>query len=811
MRLISHFLQIFLCLSLGIACLPLGMASAYAQVNDQAEEELELIVEDNRPGYQVESFNNLTEMPQQKVGLVLSGGGAKGLAHIGVIKALEENNIPIDYISGTSMGAIVGGMYAVGLTPARMEMLVNSKQFRNMATGKIDRKYKFYFMKADPNSSWLSMKVGIDSIFETNLPTSVINSVAIDFFMLENLSAPSAAAEYDFNKLFVPFRCVAADIHSKQEVIFREGYLNEAIRASATFPFYLNPITIDGKLLFDGGLYNNFPTDVMYNEFYPDIILGSNVSSTIAPPTADNVMSQITNMLVRREDFTIICDNGILIQPEHPVSTLAFDNVQSIIDSGYAATMARMPEIKASISRRISVEELNKKRKAFIAKQPPLIINEIYVDGLNKPQSKYVRNLFAGKKGAHFKLEDIKNPYFRVFEDDKIGSIYPRAEYNKFTGVYDLYLDIKKAKEISMELGGLVSNRPVSGAYLGLKYNYLGKVGISTYANAYLGKLYSAAQLRMRMDLPIKLPLYIEPILAYNRWDYFKSSTDFFDSETPSFLVQKEVFAGLQVGFPYKNEGRIKLGSSFSNLRDEYYQTKKFGPLDTTDRTDFNAFSSYIKFERSTLNRKQYASEGSYFSLEARHNIGQETEIPGTTSKNKIQYEYFHEWAQIKLRLINYYKSKGKLRLGIYSEVVYSNQPLFNNYTASVLRAPAFQPNPESKTLFLESFRAHQYASIGQRLILKLRSNIDFRMAGYLFQPVQSIIVNQDSTVGLADQFDRIYTIATAALVIHTPIGPMSFALNYYHNLPEIALEDKTPLTFFFHFGYVIFNRRAME
>lgn len=791
----------------------MGMASSYAQVPATGEEEHPYLVYDgNWSEYETEPQNNLTEAPEQKVGLVLSGGGAKGLSHIGVIKALEENQIPIDYVTGTSMGAIVGGMYAVGLTALQMEFLVTSDQFKNMASGKIERKHKFYFMQEEPNASWMSMKVGKDSIWETTLPTSLINPVAIDFFMLENLSRPSAAAGYDFDELFVPFRCVAADIQSKKEVIFREGYLNEAIRASATFPFYLNPISIDGKLLFDGGLYNNFPTDVMYNEFYPDIILGSNVSSSIPKPTADNVLSQIKNMLVRRDDVSMICENGILIEPQHSASTFSFDNVQSIIDSGYKATIEKMPEIKAAISRRVSAEELAMRREQFIAKQPPLIIDEIYVEGLNKRQSNYVRKLLAGKKGRLFTLDEIKNRYFRVFEDDKIGSIYPRAEYNKFTGQYGLYLDIKKAKEITLEVGGLVSNRPVSGAYLGLKYNYLGDVGVSTFADAYLGKLYTAAQLRTRIDFPIKLPIYIEPIIAYNRWDYFKSSTDFFDSETPSYLIQKEVFAGVQVGLPFRNEGRVKLGSTFANLRDEYYQTKEFTSADTSDRTDFNVVSTYITLERSTLNRKQFATEGTYFSLTARHLFGEEIETPGTTSINKTSWKYFHEWVQFKLLFNNYYKSRGKLRLGLFCEVVYSTQPLFNNYTASVLRAPAFQPNPESKTLFLESFRAHKYAAVGQRMIFKLRPNVDFRLAGYLFQPVQTIVKQvQDSTVALGEQFGEIYTIATATMVYHSPIGPLSLSLNYYHNLPEIAQEDKTPLTFFFHFGYILFNRRAIE
>jgi NTE family protein len=95
-------------------------------------------------------------------------------------------------------------------------------------------------------------------------------------------------------------------------------------------------------------------------------------------------------------------------------------------------------------------------------------------------------------------------------------------------------------------------------------------------------------------------------------------------------------------------------------------------------------------------------------------------------------------------------------------------------------------------------------------MIYKIQSNIDLRLAGYLFQPHRSI-VKQDSIVDLGDKFAQVFTIATATLVYNSPIGPLSFSVNYYHNLPEIAQEDKTPLTFFFHFGYVIFNRRAIE
>jgi NTE family protein len=169
-----------------------------------------------------------------------------------------------------------------------------------------------------------------------------------------------------------------------------------------------------------------------------------------------------------------------------------------------------------------------------------------------------------------------------------------------------------------------------------------------------------------------------------------------------------------------------------------------------------------------------------------------------------------HEWVQFKIEYNSYYKNKGFLRLGAFFEGVFSTQSLFNNYTASVLRAPAFQPNPESKTLFLESFRAHKYAAVGKRIVFHLKKNLDLRLEGYLFSPYQSII-KQDTSFILGNEFEKIYSIGTATLVYHSPLGPLSINMNYYHNIPEIAQESKMPLSFFFHFGYILFNKSALE
>ena len=215
---------------------------------------------------------------------MLSGGGASGLAHIGVLKALEENKVPIDYITGTSIGALVGALYASGLSPLEIEQLVKSNNFNRDVNGIIEDKYLYYFKQKDPNSSWITMRFSSGAIVQSSLPTNLISTIPLDLGLMELLSGPTAVARNNFDSLFIPFRCIASDIASKKQIIFSRGNLNEAVRASISYPFYIKPIKVDEKLLFDGGLYNNFPSDIMYNDFYPDIIIGSNVSANFPLP-----------------------------------------------------------------------------------------------------------------------------------------------------------------------------------------------------------------------------------------------------------------------------------------------------------------------------------------------------------------------------------------------------------------------------------------------------------------------------------------------------------------------------------------------
>ena len=185
----------------------------------------------------------------QKVGVVMSGGGAKGLYHIGVMKALEENGIPVDYVSGTSMGSIIAGLYAIGYTPDEMAEVFKSDQIKYWMSGKIKPQYIYYFRQKQPNAAMVSLRLDLrnrNKKMVAQLPTNLIPSDQIDMSFVEFFAAPNAQCGGDFDKLFVPFRCVATDAAAQKEVVYRNGDLTIDFAAGCAYmddkEIHLTPI-----------------------------------------------------------------------------------------------------------------------------------------------------------------------------------------------------------------------------------------------------------------------------------------------------------------------------------------------------------------------------------------------------------------------------------------------------------------------------------------------------------------------------------------------------------------------------------------
>lgn len=744
----------------------------------------------------------------QKVGLVLSGGGSGGICHIGVLKALEENNIPVDYITGTSIGSLIGAYYAAGYSPAEIEALVNTSFFQQITKGDMPAKYTYFLKKRDDYASWQSFKVSFNTKFINNLPTNVINSVPIDYYLMETFAGANAFAKNNFDSLMIPYRCIASDVMNKEVVVFKKGDLSSAIRASMSYPFYLRPITVDGKLLFDGGLYNNLPTDLMYDEFYPDFIIGSSVAERTQPPSDDNLYLQLRHLLMTQTNFKPVCENGILIEPWCDINIFNFDEIQRLIDSGYVATMRNMPQIKQQVERMADNELLRKKRELFKSKaiKDSVIFDKVEILGVNKKAERFIRNSIF-YKNKPFSLSRLKKQYFRLTSDDKIKSVYPIAEKDSSgNGFYKLKLMAKKEKSFFIDLGGNISNRPISEAFLGLQYNYLGRIGFSAYANGYYGKLHGSAHGKLRFDFPGKVPFYIEPSITYSRWDYFRSSALFYDFEKPAYLIQEDVFGEMNIGLPIGNVSKVVLSGGYAEWINRYYQADVFSKLDTSDVTYFDFGYGQISYELNTLNRKQYATDGTRLHFRAKFIDGAESFYPGTTSIDTVgtkNYPY-HTWTQFKLTFDSYIRTFKGFKIGVFLEGVYSSQPFFRNYTSSILSAPAFNPTLESQTLFIPQYRAHQYVAGGLKAITTPWKKFDIRFEGYLFQPITSIVSTDKQKAKYTEPFLYRNFIGLVALVYNTPVGPLSVGVNYY---------DKNPnsFSFFFHFGYIIFNKKSID
>ena len=202
-----------------------------------------------------------------KVGLVLSGGGAKGAAHIGVIKYIEEAGIPIDYIAGTSMGAIIGGLYAIGYSPDELVEIISSVDWDRLISNQVDRKQISYERKAESRSQSVTIPFATETdheelqsrSFQNSLPTGVVSGD--NLINLFNSLSVGYSDSLDFNELPIPFLCMATNLVNGEADKLDKGIFSKSLRASMAIPILFDPVKIDSTLYTDGGILNNFPAE----------------------------------------------------------------------------------------------------------------------------------------------------------------------------------------------------------------------------------------------------------------------------------------------------------------------------------------------------------------------------------------------------------------------------------------------------------------------------------------------------------------------------------------------------------------------
>ncbi len=230
--------------------------------------------------------------------------------------------------------------------------------------------------------------------------------------------------------------------------------------------------------------------------------------------------------------------------------------------------------------------------------------------------------------------------------------------------------------------------------------------------------------------------------------------------------------------------------------------------LISTDTLDILLLSGErygLNISTNTLNRKQYASEGkSYYIAVDWLNLNEQL-IPGSTSflRNTVVEEQKRNWVRGSLIMEQYFR-KGFYSSGYYLHATLSNQPLFSNYQGTIINAPGFFPIQDSHTLLLQNFRAFNFVAGGWRNVFSLRKNLDFRLEGYLFKPLEVLIKGTSQEAVLTNEITKIYFAGTAGLVMHTTIGPVSLSVNYYD-------DKKNQLGVLLHVGFLLFNKSSLE
>lgn len=747
----------------------------------------------------------------QKIGLVLSGGGADALAHIGVIKALEENNVPIDYITGTSMGALIGALYASGIPIEEIEKYFTSDYFREIGGGAIPSQFNYYFPVPDPEPVIVPLKFKKGSNgYSLLLPSRIIASEAFDMDILKSLVEAEKLANYNFDSLKIPFRCVAADIVTKEQVVFSEGSLTEAVRASMSFPLFIRPIKINGHLMYDGGIYNNFPVDIMCSDFQVDFIIGSNVSENLPPPNSDDLIGQLQTILVKHTDYDIYCLDGELIEPSINLGTFNFKNNQIAIDSGYAATQRKMEHIKYHVTRKPQRNDAVPPTQSNGSSK--IIIGETFFTGINEKQMKFAKSVLQRrrKKFSDLDLKTFERNYYRLYQGAYIEDIFTTLKYNPVTKKYDAHVAVSPIKSLTFDVGGYIASRPVSEGYAGISYNNLSTYGVRFGLSTYFGKMYQALKFTTRFDFPTHVPFYIQPKVVLHNWNWFESrQSNLFVDDKPNYIVEGELFSGLEVGLGISNSLKITAEANYLQMESEYYQTREFTPSDTLDRTKFTGLILKSTLSSNSLNLKQFAYSGSQLSFEASYVIGNEFFTPGSTSPSDEKSTTKHNFLQFRLDYQDYLRINEKFRFGYTLSGVFSTMGFFNNYTSTVIQSPSFKPTPDSRTLFLESFHANKFAAGGIQLVFLPVKNLQLRAEGYIFQPYQPYVKDDQGKVGFGNELSSRFTIVSGVISYQTPVGPLGFSVNYYYNNPDISPENEAPITALFNFGYILFNKRA--
>lgn len=722
----------------------------------------------------------------QSVGLVLSGGGAKGIAHIGVIKALEENDIPIDYVAGTSMGAIIGGLYASGYTPDEMLALINSPGFADWSTGRIDPNLTYYFVKKPQTPAFGELNINVgrqDSIDKAAslLPSSLISPLPMNFAFMDLFAGYTAQCEGNFDNLFVPFRCVTSDVEAKHKIVCRSGKLSDAIRASMTFPPVFEPIKIDGVYVYDGGIYDNFPVDVMREDFAPDFIIGIDVHAENVPQS-NSIINQLENMIIQNNDYYIPPEEGMRIHVDvGRFSLLDFGKANEINAIGYKTAMENMDSLKSRVTSRIPAKTRELRRQVFKSKSPYVRFDSVHVTGGTPQQNAYIARLFKSTRVDTFGIEKARLAYYSALSPGRLRNLYPQAVFNPETGLFTLDLDAYVKSNFALGAGGYLSSSINSMIFVSAEYSAMSFRSAEVRAMGWIGQNYMAAQFTSRLYLSTNLPSAFELEGVYSRQKFYESDKLFYEDNSPAFITHNEGFGRLSYAWAVTRSGKASVGIGGGQSRDNFYSSDN-GDFSASgkQRTIFNLGQVIGRLDFDNLDNQNYPATGYDLHLTVMQTLGKYHFRQTIPDGPVVTDDGDAHWFQAEAKGGAYFPLSKNFSIGTTYDVLVSNRKLMDSYYASLVTAPGFTPTPATTGVFNKAFHANSFAAVGVVPVWRPFSRAQVRLGANLFLPFRRIEMDEtDGHAVYGKWFRNPEMIAELDLVYNLPFASICGYVNY--------------------------------
>lgn len=545
------------------------------------------------------------QLKKPKIGLVLSGGGAKGFAHIGVLKVLEEAGVKIDYIGGTSMGAVVGGLYATGFNAAQIDSIFQATNFNELINDFIPRSSKNFYERRNDESYALvlpfhKLKIGIPEALSKGM---------YNFNLLSRITRNVRHIK-DFNQLPIPFLCIGTNIETGKEVLLNKGNLAQAMIASSAFPSLFSPVEIDGEILVDGGVVNNYPIEEV-RKLGADIIIGVDVQDglkdRIQLKDATKILVQITNLHSIERMKRNITNTDIYIKPDiSQYGVISFDRGKDIIIKGEEAAFGVFEQIKKL------VDDSNPyKKPKLILKSDSLRIKAINTNRLDNYTKEYVIGKLRFKPGAKTGYDDLLKGINNINATKNFSAISYSLDANK------------KEDDLSLTLR---ENPTKTYLKFGLHYDNLFKSGVLvnlTRKKAIFKNDVAALDIILGDNIRYNFDYYIEN--GFNLSFGFKSSFNQFNRNvakeiSPSLLSKPDISSinvdyndiTNQVYFQSLFVQKFLIGGGVEHkyLRIKSETLANVDPL--IDNSNYLSLFAYMKFD--SFDSKYFPKKGWYFS-----------------------------------------------------------------------------------------------------------------------------------------------------------------------------------------------------